>query len=83
MELLIILVVVVVLLRFIIKAGSFFIKLLALGLLIVGLWYFKYDIVNQLDQLSQTFSFENWFSGFFNWIEKLWSDGISWLNTLI
>lgn len=83
MELLIILVVVVILLRFIIKAGSFFIKLIAFGLLIVGLWYFKYDIVNQLDQLSRTFSLENWFSGFFNWIEQLWSNGIHWLNGLI
>ncbi|MHC5269084.1 hypothetical protein ACYSNO_07885 [Enterococcus sp. LJL98] len=80
MEILVMLIVGLILLRFIIKTGSFLIRILALGLLVIGLWYFRYEIVNQLDELSRTFSLENWFSGFFNWIEQLWSNGIKWLN---
>ena len=46
MELIIILAVVALLFRFIIKAGSFVIKVLAFGLLIIALWYFRYEMVD-------------------------------------
>lgn len=83
MELIIILVVVALLFRFIIKTGSFFIKMIAFGLLIVGFWYFRYEIVDQFDQVSRTFSLENWFSGFFRFIENIWRNITEWLGNLI
>lgn len=83
MELIIILVVVALLFRLIIKAGSLVIRVLAFGLLIIGLWYFRYDIVDQFDQLSRTFSLENWFSSFFRFIENIWQNVTQWLGNLI
>ena len=83
MELLITLLIAIVLIRIIIKASSFFIRLFVFGLLIFGIWYFKYDILDQLNQLSQMFHLENWFSGFFNFIEKIGQNFIEWLNQWI
>ena len=83
MEHIIILAVVAFLFRFIIKAGSFVIKVLAFGLLIIALWYFRYEIVDQLDQLSRTFSINHWVSRFFRFIEDSWKNGTQWLSSLI
>ena len=83
MELLILLIMAVVLVRIIVKASSFFIRLLVLGLLVFGVWYFKYDILDQLDQWSQTFHLENWFSSFFELVENVWQGFLNWLEGLI
>ena len=83
MELLIILLIAIILIRIIIKASSFFIRLFVFGLLIFGIWYFKYDILDQLNQLSQTFHLESWFSRFFDFIEKVWQSLIEWLSQWI
>ena len=83
MELIIILAVVALLFRFIIKAGSFVIKVLAFGLLIIALWYFRYEIVDQLDQLSRAFSVNHWVSRFFRFIEDSWRNVSQWLSNLL
>lgn len=83
MELLITLLIAIILIRVIIKASSFFIRLFVFGLLIFGIWYFKYDILDQLNQLSQTFHLESWFSVFFDFIEKVWQSLIEWLSQWI
>lgn len=83
MELLILLIMAVVLVRIIVKASSFFIRLLVLGLLFFGVWYFKYDILDQLDQLSRTFHLENWFSSFFELVENVWQGFLNWFEGLI
>lgn len=83
MEILITLLIAIILIRIIIKASSFFIRLFVLGILIFGIWYFKYDILDQLNQLSQTFHLENWFSSLFRIINNIWQAFIEWMNQLI
>ena len=83
MELIIILAVVALLFRFIIKAGSFVIKVLGFGLLIIALWYFRYEMVDQLDQLSRAFSVNHWVSRFFRFIEDSWRNVSQWLSNLL
>lgn len=78
MEMLITLAVVVIALRILIKASSFIFKLLVLAALIFGLWYFRFDLIDQFDRLNQNFSLDNWFSMFFKFVQKIWESIISW-----
>lgn len=78
MEMLITLAVVVIALRILIKASSFIFKLLVLAALIFGLWYFRFDLIDQFDRLNQNLSLDNWFSMFFKFVQKIWENIISW-----
>ena len=78
MELLITLVVVIIAVRILIKASSFIFKLLILVALIFGLWYFRFDLIDQFDNLNQTFSFDNWFSTIFKVVQNIWDNVTNW-----
>ncbi|MBM7708115.1 hypothetical protein [Enterococcus lemanii] len=78
MELLITLVVVIIAVRILIKASSFIFKLLILVALIFGLWYFRFDLIDQFDNLNQKFSFDNWFSTVFKVVQNIWDNVTNW-----
>lgn len=69
MELLITLVVVIIAVRILIKASSFIFKLLILVALIFGLWYFRFDLIDQ---------FDNWFSTIFKVVQNIWDNVTNW-----
>ncbi len=83
MEILITLAVVIIALRILIKASSFIFKLFVLAALIFGLWYFRFDLIDQFDQLNQKFSLDNWFSMIFKFVQQLWENIANWFQRIL